>query len=146
MSIKDFQSVSAVFPLHYQGEFGPTMVPVLVEATRDGQTVITIHGEKHANSFIELILKHQLSGFTMNLQSPQKGFPGDNVEVTTLPSSENICMNHVVIQHRDAKEPWCDRCTLNKDYDPPRTIAFGTRIPRVGDSIRKHEESRLEGP
>lgn len=125
MNLKDFQSVSAVFPLHYQGENGPTMVPVLVEATRDGQTVITIHGKKHANSFMELILTQQLTGFGMILQPAQKWFPDDNVEVTVDPSSydppnPDLCINHIPLQHRDGKEPWCRRCGLNKHFNEPR--------------------------
>lgn len=148
MNLKDFRSVSVVLPMHFQGEHGPSMVPVLVEVDRDGQAVITVRGQKYANSFIEMILSQQLTGFTMNQQPAQKGIPGDNVEVEMDPPSDGPCPEHKPVQHRDGMEPWCALCSLNRFYDPPRAILFGGRPPQMQESLQRFEdrESYNEGP
>lgn len=150
--MKHIKTASVVLPLHYQDANNtPVTASVLVEIDREGQTVITIQGVKHANALLDMVLLGVLTGFNTAQQPPQKGFPGDNVEVTMEPSevnftNEELCMMHVPIQHRDTKEPWCRRCGLNKNYDQPRTISFSYRTLRIDDSLRKYEERPNEGP
>lgn len=159
MNLKDYKSVEVTLPVRYPGEHAESSATAAVKVDRDNQIVITIPGAKHANAFMELILTQSALGFSMNYQLPQPGIPGHDVEVTMEPSSveaiphEDLCMNHIPLQHRDGKEPWCRRCGLNKDYDEPRQIQFGHRPPQIGESFRRYqeglnvvEEERVEGP
>lgn len=142
MNIKDFNSVEMLVPIQYMNKDGiQTQAVASVSVVRGRETVITIPGDKHSTAFMEMILLQVLTGFTVNQQEPQSGIPGHNVEVTMDTDSPHmVCSTHVPVQHRDGKEPWCVFCKLNKDFNPPRKIAFGNRPPQIGESLRRYEE------
>ena len=143
MNIKDFNSVEMLVPIQYMNKDGiQTQAVASVSVVRGRETVITIPGDKHSTAFMEMILLQVLTGFTVNQQEPQSGIPGHNVEVTACcdESPRMVCSKHQPIQHRDAKEPWCDDCMLNKDFNPPRQIAFGNRPSQFRESQKVFEE------
>lgn len=33
--------------------------------------------------------------------------------------TESVCANHIPVQHRDGKPPWCPTCGLTANFQPP---------------------------
>ena len=137
MSIKDFNTIEMFIPIKYNNRDNiETMATATIHVTRGSDTIITIPGNKHTEAFMEMILLQVMTGFTLNQKEPSAEF---------TESDSVVCMNHIPIQHRDLKEPWCRRCGLNPQYLKPRVISFGKGPLKSRESQKVFEETTLEG-